>query len=119
MSEVPRLPRDPEPLVDDPFDDGKIERAKREEKRRADREREELGSVLSTTEGRAFVWRQLAPAFQVSFVGEAPLTMAFNEGIRSQANSLLADVNNYWPHRYLEMMAESRANLAKRGEQDK
>lgn len=119
MTEIPRLPPERRPLVEDVSDEEQVARARAAEVRRRQREMEELGVVLSTREGRAFVWRQLAPAFRLSFAGEAPLTTAFNEGIRSQANYILAEVNDYWPHRYLEMMTESRSNLASGGESAK
>lgn len=75
----------------------------------ARQERANLLVVLGTREGRAFIWDLLVRSgvFALSFSGEQPLTMAFNEGRRQYGNRLLAEINQAAPEAYLLMLKEA------------
>jgi hypothetical protein len=69
-------------------------RAKQREKADRERERTDLLTVVSTVQGRRFVWKLLVESavFQQSFVpGQQDLT-AFNEGRRRMGLGLMLDL---------------------------
>ena len=68
----------------DPSDPDQVERATRADELRQLETREIVRTLLMTYEGRAFVWMLLQQAGlrRSSFAGEAPLTMAYQEGQR-------------------------------------
>lgn len=72
----------------------------------------DLRRVMSTAEGRRFIWRQLSKAgiFTVSFVGGAADMTAFNEGGRGQGLALMADLLRVCPGSYLTMQQEAFDN---------
>lgn len=63
--------------------------------------------LMGDPRGRRIVWRQLAAAgvFQSSFDPTA-MTMAFNEGRRSEGLRLLAQIHAQCPDHYVTMMKE-------------
>nr|WP_091658874.1 hypothetical protein [Massilia sp. PDC64] len=63
--------------------------------------------LMADPRGRRIVWRQLAAAgvFQSSFDPTA-MTMAFNEGRRSEGLRLLAQIHAQCPDLYVTMMKE-------------
>ena len=63
--------------------------------------------MMGDQRGRRIVWRQLAAAgvFQSSFDPTA-MTMAFNEGRRSEGLRLLAQIHALCPDLYVTMMKE-------------
>jgi hypothetical protein len=91
-----------------------------EDERLADRVRSDLVAVLSTPEGRRFVWDLLdekAGTFGPSFVGE-PHSTSYNEGRRSVGLGLLVRCQQHAPDLYVqalqEQLAEARARQATR-----
>lgn len=85
--------------------------AKRKTKLDLAREKEvaNLHKMLGTYEGREFVYRLLAKGqmFATSFVGEAPLTMAYNEGGRGVALWAYVEVFTARPEAYNLMVSEA------------
>lgn len=65
--------------------------------------------LMSDARGRRIVWAQLAAAgiYNTSF-DPAAMTMAFNEGRRSEGLRLLARVTSLCPKQYLTMMKEQQ-----------
>ncbi len=63
--------------------------------------------LMADPRGRRIIWRQLSAAgvFQSSF-DPAAMTMAFNEGRRSEGLRLLAQVMELCPDLYATMMKE-------------
>lgn len=63
--------------------------------------------LMGDPRGRRIVWRQLSAAgvFQSSFDPTA-MTMAFNEGRRSEGLRLLAQIHELCPDLYVTMMKE-------------
>jgi len=70
---------------------------------------EDLKFIMSTKQGRRYVWRQLERygVFRTSFSSD-PLIMAYNEGSRNQGLGLIADISEHCPERYAEMTREQR-----------
>lgn len=64
--------------------------------------------LMSTAQGRRFVWRllDLAGVFRLSYAGEATHATAFAEGSRQIGNVLLADIHRLCPERYQLMVTE-------------
>lgn len=71
-------------------------------------ETEDAQWLMATKRGRRVVWRLLSSAgvFQLSFNTNA-MTMAFNEGRRSEGLSLLATIMRSCPAQYAEMTKEN------------
>lgn len=65
--------------------------------------------MMSNKRGRRIVWRQLerAGVFLLSFNTTA-MTMAFNEGRRSEGLRLLAQIHATCPEHYVTMMQEQK-----------
>lgn len=81
-----------------------------EKKRQALARKQEVDDfkwLMADPRGRRLVWRQLATAgvFQSSFDPTA-MTMAFNEGRRSEGLRLLAQIHELCPDLYPIMMKE-------------
>ncbi|OHD24864.1 MAG: hypothetical protein A2Y38_16135 [Spirochaetes bacterium GWB1_59_5] len=72
----------------------------------------DLQSVMSTMEGRRFIWRQLGETgvFRTSFVAGAADTTAFNEGSRNYGLRLLSEIMSELPDHYLIMQKEAVDN---------
>jgi hypothetical protein len=83
-----------------------------ERKRKADRAETKrlaaLKTVMSTREGRRYVWWLLdqCGVFRTSFTGNS--TTFFNEGQRNVGLILMGDVNAACPEQYLVMINEAK-----------
>lgn len=75
------------------------------------RERNDLQTVMSTVQGRRFMWRQLerAGVFRTTFAGHDPKTN-FNEGQRNIGVMLLADIHEHCIEQYVVMLTENRTS---------
>jgi len=64
--------------------------------------------ILSTPQGRRFIWRYLGECglFRSSFQGQ--FQTFFHEGERNIGLKLLADINDADPQSYVTMMTESK-----------
>ena len=98
----------------DPIDTADQERiaALTAEKERLQREREvnDLRHVMSSKQGRRFVYRLLGGMglYRLSFNAESDRLTAFNEGARNQGLMLLSEITEACPDRYAEMLAEQK-----------
>lgn len=70
-------------------------------------EAEDVKWLMASKRGRRIAWRQLerAGVFQLSFNTTA-MTMAFNEGRRSEGLRLLSQIHESCPEHYVTMMQE-------------
>ena len=84
-------------------------RSAEEERLAKEKETGDLRWVMSTKQGRRFMWRLLSRAgvFQSSFSTNNAV-MAFNEGNRNAGLQQLNDVMEACPDRYTEMLAEQK-----------
>ena len=69
--------------------------------------------LMSTTNGRNYVWDQLASAhvFSTSYSPDA-LQMAFSEGERNSGLRLLNDIIDWCPEQFIQMMREQNERNA-------
>lgn len=96
------------PIVGDATDPAQIKRGRDFERLRRERELNDIGKVLATAEGRRLFYRlfDVAGIFRSSFTGNS--TTFFNEGQRQVGLVFLADLNDHFPERYLEMLREAK-----------
>lgn len=89
-------------------DEDQVKTRKRRDERLRDRELADLRLVMSSVEGRRFVWRLLEKAgvFRTSFTGNS--TTFFNEGMRNMGLMVLGDVHEAAADAYIVMMNESK-----------
>lgn len=89
-------------------DEDQVKTRKRKDERERDRELADLRLVMSSVEGRRFVWRLLEKAgvFRTSFTGNS--TTFFNEGMRNMGLMVLGDVHEACADAYIVMMNESK-----------
>lgn len=71
----------------------------------------DLRLVMLSPAGRRFVRRLLDPMLGSSFVPGAPESTAFNEGRRSLALALLAEIQRVTPQQYAVMRREEAEEL--------
>ncbi len=95
-------------LVGNASDSQQVKNAKRSEESKRNQELNDVEFVLSTPQGRRFLWRLLGVChvFKTSFTGNS--TTFFNEGKRDIGLRLLADINEASPDSYLKMMQEAK-----------
>jgi len=89
-------------------DEDQVKTRKRKDERLRERELNDLRQVMSSVEGRRFVWRLLEKAgvYKTSFTGNS--TTFFNEGQRNMGLMVLGDVHEACAEMYLEMMREAQ-----------
>lgn len=87
-------------------DEKQVTKRKRKEDRDQEQRLADLKAVLSTPEGRRFVWRQLGGVFRLSFTPD-PYVTAFNEGLKSPGLQLTAEITTEFPDLYLLMQDEA------------
>ncbi len=89
-------------------DEEQVKTRKRKDERVRERELADLRLVMSSVEGRRFVWRLLEKAgvFRTSFTGNS--STFFNEGMRNMGLMVLGDVHEAAADAYIVMMNESK-----------
>ena len=98
-------------LVKNAASEEQVRRAESAEKFARDTEANDLRWVLSTAQGRRFIWRVLGECgvFRTSFMGGATDHTLFNEGRRSVGIQALTWVTEAAPDAYIKMTQESHA----------
>lgn len=88
---------------------GQLKEARKKEKFQRDVELSEVKWVLSSKQGRNFIWRLLGRCgiYTQSF-NQNNSIMSFNEGKRSVGNEILVDINQADPEGFFTMMRENR-----------
>lgn len=86
-----------------------IKKAEVKQKSKLDQEVDDLVWVLSTKQGRRFIWKWLSHCgvFQSSVHNSGSMTY-FNEGQRNVGLKLFSEITEYLPESYLLAMKESR-----------
>lgn len=96
-----------EALVKNAADKGQIEKAGSKAKQREQMAKEAIRTVMSTRQGRKWVWSKLewchvfSPTFR-----QDPCQSAYAEGARLAGLEILKDVNSLGPDAYLQMQQE-------------
>lgn len=87
--------------------DKDVNKANQREKDEAKQYAEDLRYVMSTEQGRRFMWQTLSKAglYRTSFTGNS--ATYFNEGKRALGLELLADVQHHCPQHYIKMHDEA------------
>lgn len=100
--------RRPKALVGNAADDTQVRRGKETERQREEREANDLGVVLSTVEGRRFLWRVMAKCRTYESVFSTdPGIMAFMAGRQDLGHWLFGMVTETDPRAMLTMMTEA------------
>jgi hypothetical protein len=96
-------------LVQNASDESQVKKAEKREAFGRERDTDDLKSVLSTVQGRRFVWKYLEKCgvYTTSF-SESPHRTMFLEGQRNIGLMLMADINAADPYLYVKMMNESK-----------
>jgi len=81
-----------------------------EERLQRERATNDLRQVMSSKQGRRFVYRLLSGMglYRLSFNAENQLLTAFNEGARNRGIELLTEIMEACPERYTEMLREQQ-----------
>ena len=106
-------------FISNAADPKQVKKAKQRDRHAAYRNQADLEWVLSTVQGRRFLWEELSECgvFTTSFVpGQADYT-AFNEGQRQRGLKLLLRIQGVNPTLYHTMATEASA-LAEMGKPD-
>lgn len=95
----------------DPTDPDAVASEERLAASKARRELADLRTVLSTAEGRRWIWRVLeqTAAFRASYDPDSPIRMAFAEGRRSTGLWILAELQAAAPDAFASLIAETYA----------
>lgn len=90
-------------------DPEQVESATKKAKRKRERELADLRTVLSTEQGRRFLWRQLEAAgiYSCTFYEDARYA-EFVNGMRNVGCRLLAEIHEADPQAYLLMASEAK-----------
>ncbi len=87
----------------------KLKDARKQERIARLMELEETKWVLSSKQGRRFLWRWLGKCWVCSLsFNQNNSIMSFNEGKRSVGNELLADINESASESFFTMMKENK-----------
>lgn len=99
-------------LVRNAADKKQVSAAKRKERSARENELTDIGHILSSFNGRRFMWRILknCRVFSTSYVGGDPYATTFNEGSRNVGLELLGDIHEASPDAYMTMVKESKGD---------
>lgn len=98
---------EPKPYVKNAADPEQVREASGKANRGRDRELNDVRYLLSTMEGKRFIWRYLGICrlFETSFRMSAE--MAYFEGIRSVGLKMMSDITEANPQAFIDMMKEA------------
>lgn len=97
-------------LVKNAADESQVKEAKRKELSGRDRELNDVRNILSTREGRRFVWRLLGHCKVFSSVWHASALIHYNAGMQDVGHYILADINDADPALLVLMMKENKGD---------
>lgn len=97
-----------EEVIFNAADEDQVKGRKRKDRRIRERELADIKAIMTTQEGRRYMWRMLDKAgiYRSSFTGNS--STFFNEGQRNIGLIILADINESCPDLYLTMIEENR-----------
>lgn len=100
-----------EAQVKNAADPKQVEKAKSEENRIENRSREDLKAVVSTVNGRRFIWKylDLCGIYKTTFTGGSETF--FLEGKRAVGLTLLKDVIDASPETFIVMQKENQGGI--------
>lgn len=80
------------PLVTNAADESQVEKAKKKEQFNRDHELNDIRSVLSTEEGKRFVWRLLSKCKTFGSVWESSAKIHYNSGQQDLGHFIMAEI---------------------------
>jgi hypothetical protein len=100
-----------EPIVTNAADESQVARAKKKEKQRLERDRDDMRWLLSDRRGRRMMhrWLERSGLWRTSFDG--PERTFFNEGMRNMGLMLFAEVSEAAPEMFPVMMKEAKEDV--------
>jgi len=98
-----------EAMVGNAADPKQVKRAKQKERLAEKRAQDDLATVLSTVQGRRYLWGLLADCgvFRLSYIPGALPQTEFNEGRRSIGLKTMAAIHELDPALYVKMAHEA------------
>lgn len=93
-------------------DPKQVEKSARREKLRRERELRDVSVILSTREGRRYLWELLAQCRVFQTIWEPSARIHFLEGQRNIGLKVLADINDADPTAYVTMLSESKKEVS-------
>ena len=90
-------------------DEVQVKKRKRKVDRQEEQNRDDLGVVLSTLQGRRYLWRLMGECgvYALGFHHEDTHTTALDSGRRSVGLNLTTEITTHFPDAYLQMQAEA------------
>ena len=95
-----------------------VRKARQKERLTDERDQKDLRDVLSTIQGRRFVWKQLTAAgcFRLDWEANNHGFNDFSAGRRSMGNALMAEIMALDPEMYVRMAREANSAYEKEPE---
>lgn len=95
-------------LVKNAADPKQVKEAKQKELRGRERDLNDLALVMSTREGRRFLWRLLSHCKTFGSVWHGSAMIHYNSGMQDVGHYIMADINDVNPELFLMMIKENR-----------
>lgn len=106
---------EPKPFVKNAADPDQVKEADSKSRHKRDTEVKDMHFLLSSVEGRRFLWKYLGIAkINSTSFRLNPHEMAYFEGKRSVGLQIMADIMEAHPEAYIQMMKEA-GEAAKKG----
>ncbi len=97
----------PPPLVKNAASKKQVEEAGGKERRMRERELNEMRMILSTPEGRSFIWRLMGRCKTFNSVWESSAKIHYNSGQQDIGFYLLAEIDQADPEMFFKMRNEN------------
>ncbi len=94
-------------LVGNAADPKQVKSAGHKERLRENEQKKDLQEVLSTVEGRRFLWAQLGKCKVYESIWESSAKIHYNAGKQDLGHQLMKDILEASPEAYLQMQKES------------
>lgn len=97
-------------VVTNAADVQQVDKAKQKELRGRERELNDLLAVMSTKEGRRYMWRLLAHCKVFGSVWHGSALIHYNAGMQDVGHFILADINDLNPDLLVMMIKENKGD---------
>lgn len=97
----------PQPYVKNAASKKQVESAEAKERRLLEQRRNDVIAVLSTPQGRRFLWRLLAKCNAFSSIHETSAKIHYNSGKQDVAFDLLREIDDADPEMFFKMRTEN------------
>jgi len=97
----------PQPLVKNAASEKQVKEAAGKENRLRERELNEMRVILSTKEGRRFLWRLMGKCKTFNSIYESSAKIHYNSGQQDIGHYLLAEIDQADPEMFFKMRNEN------------